>query len=253
MSGMELSNSAGYLPSTYGDMFADIYDAWYQEVTDVEGTVRLISELAADGRVLELGVGTGRLAIPLAETGVDISGIDSSSEMLKRLSERDSGQLVEAHLADMAEWQPEGPFKVVFCAYNTFFNLVETNHQRNCLSLSKNRLDEDGLFVLEAFVPQTSLDSPNRGVESRSLSNTTVLSVTIHERKSGIVRGQSIELGQNKTILRPWRILIKTPQEIDLLARKCGLRLVTRWQDWDRTPFSEGSNHHISVYAPLKL
>ena len=87
-------------------MFADIYDAWYQDVTDVEGTVRLISELAADGRVLELGVGTGRLAIPLAETGVDISGIDSSSEMLKRLSERDSGQLVEAPLADMAEWQP---------------------------------------------------------------------------------------------------------------------------------------------------
>ena len=246
---MELSNSVNYLCSTYGDAFADVYDDWYQQVTDVDGTAALISNLSEGLDVLELGVGTGRLALPIAAAGVPITGVDSSSEMLKRLTARDTSGLVTTHLADMASWLPTGPFKVIFCAYNTFFNLVDPDDQERCLQLVSDRLTPDGLFVLEAFVPSNYSLLPTRGVESRHMTEATVLNITIREKISGVVRGQSVQVGEAGPILRPWRILIKTPDELDQVAARQGLNLVERWQDWHRSPFTSSSDHHVSVYA----
>jgi SAM-dependent methyltransferase len=246
---MELSNSVNYLCSTYGDAFADVYDDWYQQVTDVDGTAALISNLSEGLDVLELGVGTGRLALPIAAAGVPITGVDSSSEMLKRLTARDTSGLVTTHLADMASWLPTGPFKVIFCAYNTFFNLVDPDDQEKCLQLVSDRLTPDGLFVLEAFVPSNYSLLPTRGVESRHMTEATVLNITIREKISGVVRGQSVQVGEAGPILRPWRILIKTPDELDQVAARQGLNLVERWQDWHRSPFTSSSDHHVSVYA----
>jgi len=246
---MELSNSVNYLCSTYGDAFADVYDDWYEQVTDVEGTAALISNLSEGLDVLELGVGTGRLALPIAAAGVPITGVDSSSEMLKRLTARDTSGLVTTHLADMASWLPTGPFKVIFCAYNTFFNLVNPDDQEKCLQLVSDRLTPDGLFVLEAFVPSNYPLLPTRAVESRHMTKATVLNITIREKISGVVRGQSIQVGEAGPILRPWRILIKTPDELDQVAARHGLDLVERWQDWHRSPFTSSSDHHVSVYA----
>ena len=246
---MELSNSVNYLCSTYGDAFADVYDDWYQQVTDVDGTAALISSLSEGLEVLELGVGTGRLALPIAAAGVPVTGVDSSSEMLKRLTARDTSGLVTTHLADMARWLPVGRFKVIFCAYNTFFNLVDPEDQEKCLQLVSDRLRPDGLFVLEAFVPSNYSLLPTRGVESRHTTEATVLSITIREKISGVVRGQSVQLGEAGPILRPWRILIKTPDELDQIAARNGLDLVERWQDWHQRPFTSSSDHHVSVYA----
>ena len=246
---MELSNSVNYLCSTYGDAFADVYDDWYQQVTDVEGTVALISNLSEGLDVLELGVGTGRLALPIAAAGVPITGVDSSSEMLKHLTARDTSKLVTTHLADMSRWLPAGQFKVIFCAYNTFFNLVDPDDQEKCLQLVSDRLTPDGLFVLEAFVPSNYSLLPTRGVESRPTTEATVLNITVREKISGVVRGQSVQLGEAGPILRPWRILIKTPDELDQIATRYGLDLVERWQDWHQRPFTSSSDHHVSVYA----
>ena len=246
---MELSNSVNYLCSTYGDAFADVYDDWYQQVTDVEGTVALISNLSEGLDVLELGVGTGRLALPIAAAGVPITGVDSSSEMLKHLTARDTSGLVTTHLADMSRWLPAGQFKVIFCAYNTFFNLVDPDDQEKCLQLVSDRLTPDGLFVLEAFVPSNYSLLPTRGVESRHTTEATVLNITVREKISGVVRGQSVQLGEAGPILRPWRILIKTPDELDQIAARHGLDLVERWQDWHQRPFTSSSDHHVSVYA----
>ncbi|MDP7066293.1 MAG: class I SAM-dependent methyltransferase [Acidimicrobiales bacterium] len=246
---MELSNSVNYLCSTYGDAFADVYDDWYQQVTDVDGTVDLISDLSGGLEVLELGIGTGRLALPIASKGVPISGVDASPEMLKRLTARDSEGLVRPHLANMAEWLPPGPYKVIFCAYNTFFNLVGDDDQERCLSLVSDRLSPDGLFIIEAFVPSNYSDLPTRGVESRHLSDGTVLNITIREKMSGMVRGQSVQFGDNGVVLRPWRIRIKTPDELDQMAAVHGLKLLERWQDWTQSTFTSSSDHHISVYA----
>ena len=246
---MELSNSVNYLCSTYGDAFADVYDDWYQQVTDVEGTVALISNLSEGLDVLELGVGTGRLALPIAAAGVPITGVDSSSEMLKHLTARDTSRLVTTHLADMSRWLPAGQFKVIFCAYNTFFNLVDPDDQEKCLQLVSDRLTPDGLFVLEAFVPSNYSLLPTRGVESRHTTEATVLNITVREKISGVVRGQSVQLGEAGPILRPWRILIKTPDELDQIATRYGLNLVERWQDWHQRPFTSSSDHHVSGYA----
>lgn len=246
---MELPDSVNYLSSTYGDAFADVYDDWYQQVTDVEGTVSLISDLSQGLDVLELGVGTGRLALPIASKGVPTTGVDSSREMLRRLRVRDTSALVKVHLANMGNWLPTGPFKIIFCAYNTFFNLISPTEQEQCLQLVRDRLTPDGLFIVEAFVPSDLSLLPTRGVESRHLEHSTVLNITIREKISGIVRGQSVELTENGAVLRPWRILIRTPDELDQIAAHQGLKLVERWQDWNRSAFTSTSNHHVSVYA----
>ncbi len=246
---MEPSNSVNYLSSTYGDAFADVYDDWYEQVTDVAGTVALISQLSEGLEVLELGVGTGRLALPIASRGIPTTGVDSSSEMLDRLHARDTSGLVEAHLANMASWLPAGPFKIIFCAYNTFFNLINATEQDQCVQLVADRLAPDGLFVVEAFVPSNYSLLPTRGVESRHMANATVLNITIREKVSGLVRGQSVQLGKAGPILRPWRILIKTPDELDQIAARHGLKLVQRWQDWNQSAFTSTSDHHVSVYA----
>lgn len=246
---MELSNSVNYLSSTYGDAFADVYDDWYQQVTDVKGTVSLISRLSQGLDVLELGIGTGRLALPIASKGIPTTGVDSSPEMLRRLRARDSSGVVKSHLTNMSNWLPPGPFKIIFCAYNTFFNLVDPAEQEQCLQLVSNRLAPDGLFIVEAFVPSNYSLLPTRGVEFRHLTDATVLNITIREKVSGIVRGQSVELSESGAVLRPWRILIKTPDELDQIAARQGLKLVERWQDWQQSAFTSTSDHHVSVYA----
>ena len=248
---MALSNTPNYQSSTYGDGFADIYDDWYQDVTDIDGTVEFIMSLAQGKKILELGVGTGRLALPIASTGAPVSGVDSSSAMLDRLARRDRARLVETHLADMAHWLPTGPFQVIFCAYNTFFNLVGSNAQESCLKLVGQRLEPNGRFILEAFVPSNSPDLPTRGIECRHTANTTVMNITIREQTSRLIRGQSVEINEGGITLRPWRIRVRTPSELDNSAGRHGLRLLERWEDWHRTPFTNNSDRHVSVYAPI--
>ena len=250
---MAQSNTSNYHSSTYGDGFADIYDDWYQDVTDVESTVAFIVSLAQGKKILELGVGTGRLALPIAATGTPVSGVDSSSAMLDRLAKRDSSRLIETHLADMAHWLPKGRFQVIFCAYNTFFNLIGSNAQESCLKLVEQRLEPNGRFILEAFAPSISPDLPTRGIECRHTANTTVMNITIREQTSRLVRGQSVEINEGGITLRPWRISVRTPSELDDSAGRHGLRLLERWEDWHRTPFTSNSARHVSVYAPIRV
>ena len=142
---IDLPERDGYGADTYGESFADVYDDWYADVSDVDATVAMIARLAGDGPVLELGVGTGRLAIPLAAAGVRVIGIDASPSMLRLLDEKPGADAVTAVLADMAhlaegpgaeEIAAAGPYTVAFAAFNTFFNLVTPDDQRRCLELS---------------------------------------------------------------------------------------------------------------------
>ena len=125
----------GYEPPSYGEAMADVYDEWYADLTDVGATVAAIARLAAGGRVLELGIGTGRLAIPLAEAGLDVSGIDVSPAMVARLRAKPGGDRVAVVVGDMARAEdlPPGPFAVVFVAFNTFFGLITAEDQARVL------------------------------------------------------------------------------------------------------------------------
>ncbi|CAN5845866.1 class I SAM-dependent methyltransferase [soil metagenome] len=245
----------GYRSDTYGDAFADVYDEWYRGLGDVESMVRLIADeaLTATGeaakRVLELGVGTGRLALPLAVAGFDVTGVDTSNAMLERLRLADPGRRVTLIHGDMVDDLPAGPFAAVLAAYNTFFNLESVERQRQLFCEVTARLVDGGCFVVEAFVP----DEPPRSgsnVSVRSLTaDRVVLSATITDPVTQRAEGQFIELTEaNGVRLRPWSIRYATPAQLDEMALAAGLTLGARYADTNRTPFDESSHHHVSIY-----
>jgi len=242
-----------YTSSSYGDAFADVYDDWYRGVSDIDATVALIDRLASEaGRrsVLELGVGTGRLAVPLAQRGLAVTGIDASEAMLERLRQRDPDGTVTTITGDMVGDVPDGPFGAVLVAYNTLFNLTSAERQSACFAAAARSLTPGGSFVVEAFVPE---DPPRQGshVELRSMSATdVVLSVSTHRPGEQRAEGQFIHLVDGGQVrLRPWSIRYAPPAELDAMADAAGLALASRWEDVTGRPFDPYSPRHVSVYT----
>jgi SAM-dependent methyltransferase len=241
----------GYDESTYGERFADVYDEWYLGISDVDATVAALVQLAAGGAVLELGIGTGRLAIPLAMTGLDVHGVDASEAMLAQLRAKPGAESVTAVFGDMAEDLPRGPFTLAFVAYNTFFGLPNEARQRACFAAVAEVLRPDGRFVIEAFVPEAP---PRSGslVEVRHLTaDRVVLTASVHLPDEQRAEGQFIELTESGGVrLRPWSVRYASPDQLDEMAAGAGFSLERRTADWEGAPFDETSAHHVSVYRP---
>lgn len=241
----------GYDDRTYGRGFADVYDEWYAGISDVETTVAALARLAGAGPVLELGIGTGRLAVPLAQSdpGLVVVGIDSSPEMVDRLAERTPPSNLTAVIGDMVADIPAGPFSLVFVAYNTLFNLTTAARQRDCFDAVAHRLTPDGCFVVEAFVPD---DPPRDGdlVEIRSLAaDRVVLSLSRHDASNQRADGQFVELTEAGGVrLRPWSIRYAPPSELDAMAATAGLRLESRSETFEGEEWQPDSPRHVSVY-----
>jgi len=238
----------GYHSSSYGDAFADVYDDWYRDLGDLEASVAFLSGLAHGGSVLELGVGTGRLAVPLRSSVAAVTGVDSSQKMLDRLASNDPLGTVIGVLGDMVDDLPTERFDVVYAAYNTVFNLLTVDRQRACFHAVASRLKEAGSFVVEAFVPQAHTGSQ---VSVRSLdTERVVLSASIHHAGDQRADGQFVELTEAGGVrLRPWAIRWAEPEQLDEMAAGAGLTLTQRWGDYDRSPFETTSERHVSVYG----
>ncbi len=242
----------GYGPTSYGEAFADVYDEWYERISDVDATVTAVSALAGGGPVLELGVGTGRLALPLAGRGVETWGLDASPAMLARLQAKPEAATVRTVQGDMAAppLRPGPRFAVVFCAYNTFFNLLTTDAQATCLRACAALLRPGGRLAIEAFVPLDGDQTPEGPVSVRSISaDEVVLSVAARDASAQTVTGQFVELRESGVRLRPYRIRYLYPHQLDELAASVGLSLVDRWADWGGAPFDGDSPNHVSVYG----
>jgi SAM-dependent methyltransferase len=239
----------GYDDQSYGDGFADVYDDWYADISDVAATTSTLKALADGGRVLELGIGTGRLAIPLAAAGVPVVGVDSSPAMLDRLREKPGVDDIDATLGDMVDGLPAGPFSLVFVAYNTFFNLLTEERQQACFVAVEERLQPGGAFAIEAFVPDPAHE-PASSVNVRSvLADRVVLSVSTADPAAQRAEGQYIDITEAGGVrLRPWSIRWATPGQLDEMASSAGLRLESRWGGFDRSPFDVDSARHVSVY-----
>lgn len=239
----------GYDDRSYGDGFADVYDDWYADITDVGATTATLADLAAGGAVLELGVGTGRLALPLAAAGVEVFGVDSSAAMLDRLRGKPDGHTVHATVADMVDDLPPGPFSLIFVAYNTFFSLLTPTRQRDCLQAVASRLSPGGTFAIEAFVPEVE-GGPTSSVTVKSVAaDRVVLSVSTADPDRQLAEGQYVDITETGGVrLRPWSIRWATPAQLDEMAAEAGLRLTDRWSGFDRTPFGPDSARHVSVY-----
>ena len=242
----------GYDTTSYGDGFADVYDDWYADVTDVDATVaRMVDVAGRAGRVLELGVGTGRLAIPMASAGLQVVGIDSSPAMLAKLDERTTidGPNVITVCGDMVDQLPAGPFDACLVAYNTIFNLLDEATQRRCFSEVASRLRPDGCFVVEAIVPDDEApEGQNVSVRSMSVDR-VVLSVSDHRPSEQRTSGQFVEFTETGGVrLRPWSIRWATPAELDEMAADAGFRVWQRHADMAGAQFHDDAGHHVTVY-----
>ena len=238
----------GYEPPTYGDRIADVYDEWYAEL-DPATAVELLAELAGDGRVLELAIGSGRIALPLAARGVEVHGIDASERMVERLRAKPGGEAIPVTMGDFAEVPVDGTFRVVFVAFNTFFALPDQEAQLRCFERVAAHLDDDGVFVLEAFVPDLSrYDRGQRVSANRSKLDHVVLDVSQLDAAAQTVFSQHVHISDEGTRLFPVSIRYAWPTELDLMARLAGLRLRARYADWKRSAFSSEASSHVSIY-----
>lgn len=232
----------------YGRSFADVYDTWYPEDDTTAGCVQYLAGLSSGGPVLELGVGTGRIALRLAALGLDVTGIDASEPMLDILRSKDPRSTVRTVTADLGTptgW-PEGPFDLVVAVCNLLCNITDPARQAACIATAATRLRPGGHLVVEAFEPAPLTVGPQLAT-SEVHDDHVVLIATDADPDTAVVTGQHIELRDGEPPrLRPWRIRATTPQEIDRWTADVGLSLVERRRRWGADgPPSDGL---VSVY-----
>ena len=238
----------------------DVWDAYAAEHYDTPGTgmfapevlkptIDRLAKLAAGGRALELAIGTGRVAIPLAERGVPVAGIELSQPMVDRLREKVDESALPVGIGDMATTQAPGEFTLVYLVFNTISNLLTQDEQVECFRNAARHLVPGGRFVIELGVPGLRLLPPGQTAaafadEPGYLGVDTYDVVTQHEVSHHVRFGA----GREAMIFRSSHRYI-WPAELDLMARIAGFTLESRHADWTGTPFTADSTSHVSVYA----
>lgn len=241
--------SAEYDASTYGERIAEVYDQWHRVPKNADAVVAFLTGLAGRGPVLELGIGTGRIALPLSQRGVDVHGIDAAPSMVAKLRAKPGGERIPVAIGDFANVPVEGRFSLVFVVFNTFFGLLTQEDQVGCFEAVARHLTDDGLFVIEAFVPDLSRFDRGQRVEARSVdTEMVVLETCVHDRAAQRVTSNQVLMSKGGVKLYPVQLRYAWPSELDLMARLAGLRLRTRWGGWSGEPFSADSASHVSVY-----
>ena len=240
-----------YTAATYGDRIAARYDQMHPDGPATQAVASVLAGLAAGGRALELGVGTGRVALPLAARGVEVHGIDASQAMVAKLHAKPGGAAIPVTIGDFAEFRVDGRFSLVFVVFNTFFGLVTQEAQVQCFRNAAAHLDPGGVFLIDAFVPD-----PGRFARGQSLNVNHIeadqveLDVARHDPLAQRVDSQHLIFTESGTRLYPVQLRYAWPSELDLMARLAGLRLRERWSDWSGAPFTAASGSHISLYQP---
>jgi SAM-dependent methyltransferase len=241
-----------YGPSTYGDRIASVYDAWVDPIVgaNTEPAVAFLAELAGGGPALELGIGTGRVALPLAERGVSVAGIDASPAMIERLRAKPGGAEIPVAIADFADVGVEGRFRLIYVVFNTFFVLLEQDAQVRCFRNVAARLSDDGVFLIEAFVPDPSMyDRGQRVSATRVEVDRIALDASRIDLATQRIDSMHVFVGAEGLSLWPVQLRYAWPSELDLMARLAGLELRQRWASWAREPFTSSSGGHVSVYG----
>ena len=235
----------------FGERAAASYDEHSAGMFDtavVGPAVERLVELAAGGRVLEFAIGTGRIALPLAERGVPVVGIDNSDAMLARLRDKPGAERVEAIAGDMAATRVDGDFELVYLVFNTIFNLTTQDGQVACFQNAAAHLGPGGRFVIEARVPE---------LQRLPLGQTVLpwradpggMSYYVYDVVTQRLSGQHYYIEEERIRASPTEMRYAWPSELDLMARLAGMRLEHRWAGWRGEPFMALSPAHVSVYA----
>jgi SAM-dependent methyltransferase len=241
-----------YGPETYGERWADVYDAMLDErfARDTVDAVSFLLDLAGDGPVLELGIGTGRIALPLAERGVPVHGIDASPAMVAKLRRKPGGRRIRVTMGDFERVPVEGRFTLCYVVFNTLFALLTQEGQVRCLSRVARRLQPGGAFVVQAFVPDLRRFDNEQRVETLEVGVDRLrLDVAVHDPLVQQITGQHVQLEEGRIRLYPVQLRYAFPSELDLMARLAGLELRGRWATWQRDPFTSDSGGHVSLYG----
>jgi SAM-dependent methyltransferase len=243
-----MAETSDYGIRTYGDQIADVYDRYYAGFEPA--AVVALKQLAGSGRALELGIGTGRVALPLQEAGVAVSGIDASEAMVRQLRSKPGGSAIPVVIGDFADVEVDGQFALIFVVFNTFFSLLAQADQVRCFRNVAAHLAPDGVFVLEAFVPDLGRF---RGAQDVRLITQTENEVRFDVSQVDLVRqlvtATHVTLGAGGPRFYPVKLRYAWPSELDLMAQLAGLGLRDRWSNWDRKPFTNASGGHISIYG----
>jgi SAM-dependent methyltransferase len=237
--------------AAYGHVWADFLDEWIV-LTDSHPTPHMgdrINEWAAGGRILELGIGTGHLAIPLAERGLHVEGIDGSPRMLELLAAKPAGASIQTYVADFSDYQLGSRYDLIFFGSSSLFCLPDADAQVRCFTSTARHLADGGLFVVAAYVPDDRWYTDNRleFVQAKgdgwrmhwdAIRDPVAQVVTVDRR---------FERNGEEVRHFPHRERYCGPGELDLMARLAGLQLVDRWGGWDRSAFT-GEGEAISIY-----
>jgi SAM-dependent methyltransferase len=241
--------------SLYGARIAAVYDELGFGAPSADATVEAVvflSELleGTSGRLLELGSGTGRLLLPLAERGFGVLGIERSPEMVARMREKPGSESIEVRVEDMTSFALEERFDVVLLAYNTLFHLTSQERQLQCVERAAAHLAPDGKLVLECYAPYPMTKLPAKNVLTFSLQpNEVTLMPTQHDEVAQTLEINIVVLREDGIRLYPSSVRYAWPPELDLMARLVRLRLLERWANWTREPFGPGCDSHVSIYA----
>jgi SAM-dependent methyltransferase len=234
-------------PGLFGRQWGTDYDSGPNP--DPGTAVAFLAGLTEGGPVLELAIGTGRVALPLAARGLAVEGIEGSPEMVTQLRAKPGGAEIPVTIADMADVPVPGPFPLVYLVFNTLFNLVDAERQADCFRNVARVLAPGGRFVLETFVPDPTDFDRDEQLQVRSVTEDSVrLRVHRYNREAQTFIRQSIVIDGQGAHLEPFAMRYLWPEQMDQLAEQAGLRLAERYADWDRQPFEPDSKSHISVY-----
>jgi SAM-dependent methyltransferase len=218
----------------------------------LEPTVATLKELAAGGDAVEFAIGTGRVAIPLTEAGIQVSGIELSRAMLTRLREKADDDRIPVVLGDMATASAGSGFALAYLVFNTISNLLTQEAQVECFANAARHLRPGGCFVIELWVPQLRSLTPGREGTVEVSEPGYILVDTVDTLDQRVVShhfrfGPEFEDGRQAEVFRsPHRYI--WPSELDLMARLAGFHLESRWADWNQTSFTAESSNHVSVY-----
>jgi SAM-dependent methyltransferase len=234
----------------FGERVAASYDESTGEMFGldaVQPAVDVLTDLAGSGRALELGIGTGRIALPLAQRGIPVHGIDLSRAMVARLQAKPGGDAIGVSIGDFATTTVDGTFSVAYLVFNTIMNLTTQAAQVACFRNVAAHLEPGGCFVIEVAVPDLRILPPGQTAVPFHVSPTRwafdVYDVATQAQSSNYVE---VVDGRGEYTTIPFRYV--WPAELDLMAQLAGMRLRERWAGWRREPFTSESGQHVSIW-----
>ena len=235
---------------SFNEAAAEAYDDVSQRGDEMEA-VAFLEQLARDGPALELAIGTGRIAVPLADRGIRVDGIDFSAAMVAQLRAKPGGAQIAVTMGNFADVAVKGTYRLIYLVFNTLFNLLSQDEQVRCFENVADHLTDDGCFVVEAYVPAFLYRlRDNQYVDAEAIGVDEVrLDVLRHDMEKQMIEESHVSLSAAGIRLNPVVQRYAWPSELDLMARIAGLRLKRRWASWTRERFTSTSDNCVSVYG----